>query len=440
MAFKDEIAGAQVCVIDSDGDTIAHTVKGHMGSLKRHLPMRSDTLLLGFSVTKATTATLAHLMVQLGYLTYDEPICERVWKEFCPQPDPPKILLKTQEGGFLSTDVKTKWEWKRSITLRHILTHTSGMWTALPDKLTIKKLSSCELSCKGFEYDPENPESVLLPSSEPGSKCIYHFMSFGWLVAGTLRGAYTCKHEDEENVTFEDVYEALLQPRLSSETVMAGFRPCGGSGGNDMALFDSDDLDLSKIVQAEREAKAMGERCEQTIETNFGNDYLWYELRESIRDKEFVLDSRIWNSKQGLNANVPAVGGRFTAKGLASFYHELGTGKILEHVVLDKATEIAQTENRLQRLHSPNAFLSSDGNNKSAFGLGYQIMNCSASPGDECFGHAGVGGSIALFHKKSKTSIAIMFNKHMSEPDGPKKIIDAIASHLGWNSKVRFEI
>ena len=48
------------------------------------------------------------------------------------------------------------------------------------------------------------------------------------------------------------------------------------------------------------------------------------------------IDPRIWNCQDAVNANVPAAGGRFSAIGLASFYHDLSSGKLLDKDFMDK--------------------------------------------------------------------------------------------------------
>ena len=55
---------AQVCVLGSNGNILTHLTKGHLGGLKSEIPMKDDTLVLGFSITKATiTSTVMHIKV-----------------------------------------------------------------------------------------------------------------------------------------------------------------------------------------------------------------------------------------------------------------------------------------------------------------------------------------------------------------------------------------
>jgi predicted unusual protein kinase regulating ubiquinone biosynthesis (AarF/ABC1/UbiB family) len=431
------LAGAQVCVLDRDGHTLAHSIIGHLGSVKSHLHMRSDSLVLGFSVTKATAATLVHAMVEDGYMSYDEPICKRIWPEFCPFADPPPELIVAMDGS--STEIIKTWEWKRKITLRHVLTHTSGLWSATPSNLTIQKLSSCQLCTESFEYKSERPEETLLPTHEPGTECVYHPLSFGWLVAGCVTGAYYLKHGI--NLTYEEVFDRIISPRLSESTKKSGFHPCGGDQSvHDLAFFDAE-VDLSRLIQMKREAEEMGESFalnENGKSFAEGGSSKVKELMSSIKGREFLLDVRIWNSQDALCANVPSAGGRFSAKGLASFYHDLGSGRILSRQTFETATTAVVEEKGLQELQGQTVFSSNNSGNtssKSAFALGYQLFELPKNVGGRAFGHAGVGGSLGLFHVESGVSVAIMFNKAPKangDKAHTKQILEVIAKHLKW--------
>jgi len=437
LESSNEISGAQVCVIDGEGKTLAHSVKGHMGSLKKHIPLRSDAVILGFSTTKGIAATLAHRLVQEGYLSYDEPICDRIWPNFCPTVDVPDTILEALEDSTQVDKVRQQWQWKRVITLRHILSHSAGLWSKLPAKLSIKSLASCESCVKGFEYNPDKPEDTLLPTSEPGSENIYHYISFGWLVAGCCVGAYNLRHGKQ--ATYSEVFGAVCSPLLSSDLKTAGFRPCGGGGGVHEIAFTDANIDLSRMAQMRREAEALGEKLEGM---NFHGDSddpatkKRKELFDGLKGKEFMLDQRLWNSEDALNANVPAAGGRFSSKGLALFYHELGKGAILSSETLSYATKIAFDQSG--GLNELIGQTDMTGTNNSVpesqvsakFGLGYQVIPL---PGENnhLFGHVGVGGSLGFHHVQSETSIGIMLNMTGSGENG-KHIMKIISDHLKW--------
>ena len=406
-----KVEGVQVCVLDKHGDYLANVAAGTLGGLKKDIPMQSNSLILGFSCTKAIAATVAHVMVKEGGLDYDEPVCKRVWPNFCPTKDPPIGLASALD--LTEDELQKRWEWKRSITLRHILMHQAGFWSSMPHTMTIKSMASCETCTAAYEYNSDDPEAMLLPTRKPGEVSEYHFMSFGWLVAGTLCGAYEKKHG--KAVTFQEVYENVLASKLSPKTLQLGFRPCGGSGGLPMAQVVTGDIRASRVMQQRRESQAMGETGED------GGGEVNSEVMNSFRGKEFLLDSRIWNCGAAQEANVPSAGGRFSAMGLANFYHELGrSGLILDEATLKMVSTPAATSS-VGALQGATSMATDAEEHRVSLGLGYQLVSFDKSASG--FGHSGIGGSIGLHHPESGLSIAFMTNK----ADGGTEITTTIS-------------
>lgn len=430
--LKDDnkVEGVQVCVIDKNGDYLANLTTGSLGGLKKEIPIVTNSLVLGYSCTKAVAATIAHVMVNEGYLDYDEPVCNRVWPKFCPTEEPPPGLAAALE---LSEEtVRERWAWKRSITLRQILMHQAGLWSALPHTLTIKTMASCETCAAAYEYNADEPEATILPTRKPGEVSEYHFISFGWLVAGTVCGAYEQKHSTA--ATYEEVYEKVLASKLSSATCELGFFPCGGDGGGKFPVANvvTADIRASQVIQQRRESQAMGEGMDDGEEEK-KEDATNGELMKALRGKEFLLDSRIWNCHEALNANVPAAGGRFSAMALAHFYHDLGIGgKILDNETLARVSAPVATENMISALQGATVMSSGDDESGekrlTSLGLGYQLIAFDKTASG--FGHAGVGGSIGLHHRDSGLSIALMTNKADGGREVTMKISRVIMDHF----------
>lgn len=98
LQFNDAPAGGAL-VIYQDGDEVVNTAVGQ--ALPGH-SWSDTTLSVNFSIGKGVMATLVAILVSKGLLDYDVPIA-RYWEEF-------------GANG------------KQNITLRHILTHTSGLF------------------------------------------------------------------------------------------------------------------------------------------------------------------------------------------------------------------------------------------------------------------------------------------------------------------------
>lgn len=421
LEAKKDVVGAQICILDKEGSELANLTAGTLGGLKSHVPMHPSALVLGYSCAKAITATLAHCMVNDGYLSYDEPICERVWPQFCPTEKAPPG--QAEALGISKEEAGQRWHWKRQITLWHILTHQAGMDRALPAQLSIKDLASCEYCSASFQYNPASPADTLLPTKAPGTETAYHVMSFGWLVAGTLCAAYGLRH-DKKSVTFEEVYETQLAPRLSRDTLSCGFRPCGGKGDFVLAQTAISDEGLSSVLQRRREMSAMGEGDESGISSSSAID----DAMKTFKGKEFLLDPRIWNSIDAIEANVPAAGGRFSAAGLARFYHDLGSGRILDKSIVDQITSLVVMEKSGSDVQGVTSLSDDD---RTALGCGYQLLRFDKDTDKPSgFGHAGVGGSIGVFHRSSGISIGLMLNKADGGKETTLSIMRMISKHF----------
>ena len=69
---------------------------------------------------------------------------------------------------------------------------------------------------------------------------------------------------------------------------------------------------------------------------------------------------------------------------------------------------------------------------RRALGFGYQLISFESDPihSPSAFGHAGVGGSIGLYHKSSKISIGIMLNKIDADKSTTPTILRTIQQQL----------
>jgi len=114
--------------------------------------VNADTLFPSFSTSKGVTATIIHLLVERGLLTYDTPISD-VWPEF-------------------------RGHGKENITVREALTHTAGL-AELPAELTFGDIMDWQRACAAMER--------AKPQYAPGTQFAYHAKTFGWLLGETAR-------------------------------------------------------------------------------------------------------------------------------------------------------------------------------------------------------------------------------------------------------------
>lgn len=111
----------------------------------------STTLFFPFSVTKAVTSTTLHVQAERGFIDYDTPIAQ-YWPEW-------------GRNG------------KHEITVRHVLTHQSGVpW--MPEGVTPELKADWEWMIRGFEE--------MAPEYPIGTNC-YHALGWGWIVAEVVQ-------------------------------------------------------------------------------------------------------------------------------------------------------------------------------------------------------------------------------------------------------------
>jgi methyl acetate hydrolase len=112
-----------VAIAAKDGETIYEGAHG-VRALRTGVPMTMDTVFWYASMTKALVAAGAMQLVERGLVDLDEPIGRHV---------PELAIVKVMDGYDAAGKLKLR-DPKRPITLRHLLTHTSGFgsdnWSA----------------------------------------------------------------------------------------------------------------------------------------------------------------------------------------------------------------------------------------------------------------------------------------------------------------------
>jgi len=113
-----------------------------------------DTPIYCYSVGKAATATVAHVLVERGLFGYDTPIVD-LWPEF---------------GA----------HGKEAATVRHALTHTVGV-PGIPADTTPEDLCDWDKMCEVI--------AAAEPWWEPGTRTAYHAYPFGYILGEIVRRA-----------------------------------------------------------------------------------------------------------------------------------------------------------------------------------------------------------------------------------------------------------
>lgn len=110
-------------------------------------PVTGETLFTAFSATKGITATVIHLLAEVGKLDYDTPVAH-YWPDFAARG-------------------------KERITLRHVLSHTAGV-PQMPSGVTPETMVDWDWMVRAI--------ADLEPLWEPGVRTGYHGLTFGWIL------------------------------------------------------------------------------------------------------------------------------------------------------------------------------------------------------------------------------------------------------------------
>ncbi|MDF5752253.1 serine hydrolase domain-containing protein [Spongiactinospora sp. TRM90649] len=145
--------GLQVAVYEG-GEQIVDVVAGQADSVTGR-PVTADTPFYAYSVGKAMTAVIVHMLAErgaFGEAGYDAPIAQ-FWPEFA------------QHG-------------KEGATIRHALTHTAGI-PGLPSDVTPEEVCDWERICARV--------AGLEPWWKPGTATAYHAYTFGFILGELVR-------------------------------------------------------------------------------------------------------------------------------------------------------------------------------------------------------------------------------------------------------------
>lgn len=134
-----------------DGEPVIDIWGGHADAARTR-PWERDTICNVWSVTKAMTATCAHVLVDRGQLDLDMPVAH-YWPEFA------------QAG-------------KSRIPVRWLLSHQAGLF-GIDEPLPTEALYDWDRMCAAL--------AAQEPLIEPGTQSGYHAITFGYLVGEVVR-------------------------------------------------------------------------------------------------------------------------------------------------------------------------------------------------------------------------------------------------------------
>ncbi|ATW87239.1 CubicO group peptidase (beta-lactamase class C family) [Halohasta litchfieldiae] len=296
-----------------------------------------DTRHLIWSCTKPLVGTCVHQLVEDGQIAYDDPVVDH-WPSF-------------DRGD----------EQKQEVTVRHVLSHQTGMPTS--------PLDGDPAAWGDWEGIVDTMEQQEL-QDEPGTTAAYHTMSYGWLVGELVRQVTGTRIEE---YAAENVFEPLGLDQTS-----VGVRDGRPETVADVAGFDIFD------------------RCRDPT--------------EGLVDLTPEDAAGLGNSPGVLQSVVPAANGISTARDLGKFFACMANGgaldgtRLLEPETVDKATELQIETADDGTLSRP-----------MRYAMGYwrggavsDLFGTLSSP--ETFGHVGLGSVVAWADPTTNLTFAYVCN------------------------------
>lgn len=315
-----------------------------------------DTLSICYSTGKGVLATLAHILVSQGFLSYDQPIAD-YWPEFA------------QNG-------------KEHMTLGHVLSHQNGLFD-------IRNIISKADEMSDWQHMLKVMENAK-PRFAIGQDNAYQALTFGWLVGGIL-----------EKATQKSLAE-LMQQYLVEPLQLDG------------AYFGVPQAELSRVakplpkpkidnqdnkIQSKKAKQPKFNFSEKLIEWSGQNpqDFLDAMVPKGMRHFSFFDDATI-------QSVIPAANGAFTARSLAQVYAMLanaGSWQGQEFIDDETFKSLSKIQNHKRDRVMPIPM---------QWRLGYHRVLSMGKRAKNGFGHIGYNGSGAWCDPDRQLSFAYTHN------------------------------
>ena len=333
--------GGGVAVV-LDGKPVVELWGGHADAAKTRA-WQQDTLVNVWSCTKGVVALAVAMLVERGKLDYAAPVA-RWWPEFA-------------AGG------------KEKITLELMLSHQGGL-----NGLSVPMDEAGLLAWTPYV----EALAAMAPLWEPGSRAIYHALSFGHLAGEVV------KRVDGRSIG------RFVAEEIAGEDFFIG-------------LPESEDHRTAEMIE--------GPKASVWVPFVLASKFPHACLNPS-------LDATAPNHRAWRAAEVPGGNGQATAAALAKIYGRMvsDNGRIAAR---DTIAEAARPRIRGidESFGSP-----------TAFAAGFQIDNPLTAKGS--FGHSGWGGSYGVADPATKLGFGYVTNRMLGFDDGidlrRKALVDAV--------------
>ncbi len=331
---------------------------GGTRDLADRVPWQKDTLVNVWSVGKGVVALAVAMLVERGLLDYDAPVA-RYWPEFA-------------ANG------------KQGITVDQVMSHQAGL-DGLPVELT------------DAQHQAWSPVVAVLeamkPNWEPGSVCVYHPETYGYLAGELVRRV------DGHSIG-RFVAQEIVEPLALS------------------FYFGLPEAQDHRAAQLSASEKAY-DWVRQGKASAYPHAY-----------RNRVFSATAPNDRSWRAAEMPGVNGHSDARSLAKLYGALAIGGTIDGHQLVSSRTLANA--CAERFNGVDACSGAP----TIFGAGFRIgaTGFGTHVGSGHFGHTGWGGSVAFADPSRRLGFAYVTNRMLEFDNGidPRRarLLDAVYAAL----------
>ncbi len=326
-------------------------------------PWERDTMVVAFSTTKGMASLAVHMLAEAGEIDYGKPVAY-YWPGF-------------GRNG------------KESITVRHVLTHESGLHR-------IRDYVSDPGEIMDWERMVDVIESMV-PAYEPGTANGYHATSFGWLVGELVR-----------RVSGTDI-STFVKEEIAAPLELDGFfigMPAEESAR--LAQLVPDTTSDPQIPLAVRPPAQSGEAPDAARGGGPQRDSppgIGSPLEEGARALAPGFERILANDVEILTVPLPAGNGVFTARSLAEAYSAMlaapegRQSPLVSAATLERVVQIYNSR--------PDVVIGLP----MMWRLGYHSVFTGQGVMPRAMGHFGFGGSGAFVDLETGLAAALLVNK-----------------------------
>ena len=332
-------------------------------------PWEDDTLAMCFSTTKGVASFALHVQAEAGLVDYDERVAT-YWPEFA------------QNG-------------KEDVTVRHVLSHSAGLHRLRSVIETAHHMLDWEHMVDALAAEP--------PAYEPGTRCGYHALTYGWLVGEIVRRV-------TDRPLGEVITNSVAAP-LGLDGLHLGCPPDQRHRVAPLVPFGMPGPRLPGPV----------DRIRKEVGKNMGRALSFTRSPVNTRRIVNALIPRgmedVIAAPEIMDASIPAANGFFTARSLASMYGVLAGGGALGDVRLlspETVDQIAEKQNDRRDLVLVMPM---------KWRLGYHRVLGDRGMCPDGFGHFGFGGSGAWADPTRELAVAMVCSRGTGTPVGDARLM-----------------